>query len=167
MAARRAHTRESGLTIIEMLIVVTIVGLLAGLTYPSISSGLDSIRLRTTADSIASFLTQAMTRVERTQQPVELVILPAEGRLELHAPQPGFDKEFLLHDGIVVSRILPELPGEQPPGRFFVLMPGATFPGLGMELTNKRGQRRLVHIDPLAGVPLVEIPPEPGEERPK
>jgi len=101
MPARRAHSHESGLTIIEMLIVVTIVGLLAGLTYPSISSGLDSIRLRTTADSVASFLTQAMTRVERTQLPVELVILPAEGRLEMHGLRPGFDGRFIdVVDGV-------------------------------------------------------------------
>jgi hypothetical protein len=39
-----------------------------------------------------------------------------------------------------------------------VLMPGATFPALRVELLNPRGQRRLVRIDPLAAVPVVEIP---------
>jgi len=32
------------------------------------------------------------------------------------------------------------------------------FPALQVELLNPRGQRRLVRIDPLAGVPVVEIP---------
>ena len=67
-------SRQRGVTLLEMLIVVTIVALLAALTYPGVTSGLESIRLRTAGDSVSSFLSAAMDRVERTQQPVEIVV---------------------------------------------------------------------------------------------
>lgn len=156
--ARRAR-RQRGVTMIEMLIVVVIVGLLAALTYPSIASGLDAIRLRTASDTTATFLTQAMTRVERSQQPVELVFHCGTGRMEMASVgMPHRMTEMPLPDGVTVSHVYPEPPGEPPQLVSVVLMPGATFPALRVELLNTRGQRRLVRIDPLAGVPVVEIP---------
>lgn len=156
--ARRAR-RERGVTMIEMLIVVVIVGLLAGLTYPSIASGLDAIRLRTASDTTATFLTQAMTRVERSQQPVELLFRRGTGRLLMAGVgMPQRPVEMLLPESVTVAHVHPEPPGEPPEMVSIVLMPGGTFPALRVELLNVRGQRRLVRIDPLAGVPVVETP---------
>lgn len=156
--ARRAR-RQSGVTMIEMLIVVVIVGLLAAVTYPSIASGLDAIRLRTASDTTATFLTQAMTRVERSQQPVEMLFQRGSRRLLMASVvMPHKPTEMLLPEGVTVTHIYPEPPGEPPELVSVVLMPGATFPALRVELVNPRGQRRLVRIDPLAGVPVVEVP---------
>ena len=66
--------------------------------------------------------------------------------------------EMLLPEGVTVTHVYPEPPGEPPEMVSVVLMPGATFPALRIELLNTRGQRRLVRIDPLAGVPVVELP---------
>lgn len=155
---RRAR-RQRGVTMIEMLIVVVIVGLLAALTYPSIASGLDAIRLRTASDTTATFLTQAMTRVERSQQPVEMLFQRGSGRMVMAGVMmPHRLTEMLLPEGVTVTHVYPEPPGEPPELVSVVLMPGATFPALRIELLNPRGQRRLVRIDPLAGVPVVEIP---------
>ena len=156
--ARRAR-RQSGVTMIEMLIVVVIVGLLAAVTYPSIASGLDAIRLRTASDTTATFLTQAMTRVERSQQPVEMLFQRGSRRLLMASVvMPHRPTGMLLPEGVTVTHIYPEPPGEPPELVSVVLMPGATFPALRVELVNPRGQRRLVRIDPLAGVPVVEVP---------
>jgi len=37
--------RSRGVTIVEMLIVVTIIGLIAGISFPAVTSGIDSLRL--------------------------------------------------------------------------------------------------------------------------
>jgi len=34
-----------GVTLLEMLIVVALIGLLAGITFPAVTSGIDSLRL--------------------------------------------------------------------------------------------------------------------------
>lgn len=159
MKRARRGRRQRGVTMIEMLIVVVIVGLLAALTYPNIASGLDAIRLRTASDETATFLTQAMTRVERSEQPVELLFHRGSARMEMASvTMPHRKSETVLPEGVTVTHVYPEPPGEVPEMVSVVLMPGATFPALRVELMNTRGQRRLVRIDPLAGVPVVEVP---------
>ncbi len=153
---RRAGQR--GLTILEMMIVVTVVALLAGLTFPSISSGLDSLKMRSATDSVAALLTDAITKAERTQQPVEITIFLGESRLSGRGVRPEVQREMRLPEGISVVRVLPPENGEPSPTRSVLLIPGATVPGFGIELANKRGLRRLVRIDPLAGVPVIESP---------
>jgi hypothetical protein len=40
--------------------------------------------------------------------------------------------------------------------RSFLLYPDGSVPRLGVELVNRRGVHRIVHVDPITGVPLVE-----------
>jgi len=35
-------------------------------------------------------------------------------------------------------------------------MPGATVPGIGIQIANRRGTRRIVRLDPMTGFPRVE-----------
>src|SRR5258708_6396905 len=46
----------SGVTLMEMMVVMAIIGLITAISAPSISAGLDSIRMATASDSIAAFL---------------------------------------------------------------------------------------------------------------
>jgi hypothetical protein len=41
--------------------------------------------------------------------------------------------------------------GEEP--RRFLLMPGGAPPSLDIDLSNSRGAHKLIHIDPITGVP--------------
>ena len=43
---------ERGVTLLEMLIVVALMGLIAGLSYPSVAAGLDTLRMRTASDQV-------------------------------------------------------------------------------------------------------------------
>src|SRR6516225_5000182 len=81
----RVHSRprNAGVTLIEMMVVVTIIAMLAGVSYPSVSSGIDSVRLRSATDSVATFLNAAVVRAERRQEPMELVISPKTNELDL------------------------------------------------------------------------------------
>src|SRR5690349_15359364 len=66
---RPAGSGSSGITLVEMLVVMTIIGLLVGLSYPSIAAGVDSVRLRSATDSVSTILNSAVTRAERRQEP--------------------------------------------------------------------------------------------------
>ena len=46
----------AGITLIEMIIVLAIVGMVIAIAFPSVTSGLDSVRLSSASDSIVSFL---------------------------------------------------------------------------------------------------------------
>jgi len=140
-------------------VVMAIIGLIVAVSTPAISAGLDSIRMASTSDSIAAFLNSAVDHSERRQQPVELVISTKPSRLAAYSNEPGYAPEFTLPDGIVIEAVLPlENPEEAAPEtvRRFILMPGATVPGIGIQFANRRGGRRIIRLDPMTGFPRVE-----------
>ena len=154
--ASRAAVR--GVTLIEMLVVMTIIGLIAGISIPSVAAGIDSVRVSTASQSIASFLNAALTHADRRQQPVELVILPKENRLAMYSNEPGFERELKMPDGIAIEAVLPKIDDstDMQEGRRVILLPGATAPGIGVQIANSHGARRLIHLDPMTGFPKIE-----------
>ena len=117
-----------------MLVVLTIIGLLAGISVPAASAGIDSVRLASATQSVAGFLNAAVDRAERREEPIELVVSPAQNLLTLISNDPAFTRELQLPDGIVLEAVLPALPEGSDPVRRFVLMPGATVPGIGIQI---------------------------------
>ncbi|MGD0872821.1 MAG: hypothetical protein ABSB88_25030 [Bryobacteraceae bacterium] len=148
---------QSGITLLEMLVVMCIVGLIIGVTMPSISAGLDSVRLATATTSVAGFLNAAVTRVERRRQPIEVVILPKENRIVLYSNEPGFTRDLTMPDGVTIESVLPaEMYGEADSERRILLLPGSTAPAIGVQLANRHGTRRIVRLDPMTGFPHVD-----------
>jgi prepilin-type N-terminal cleavage/methylation domain-containing protein len=147
-----------GVTLIELLIVMTIVALLAGLAYPSAVAGLDSLRLRSAASQMASFLNAAMDRAERRQQAVELRISPAEDALGARSADSSFAAVMSLPDSIAIAAIEPAMinaEGQNQPRRF-LLYPGGTLPRIAIELVTREGRKRRVTVDPVTGLPRSE-----------
>jgi type II secretory pathway pseudopilin PulG len=139
-----------------MLIVVAIVGLMVGVTFPSVSSGMDSVRMASATDSLASFLNAAVNRCARREQPMELIISPRDNLLTLYSNEPGFTRELRLPPGVAIEAVLPRNPDDPYGARRLILMPGATVPGIGIQIANQRGTRRIVRLDPMTGYPRVE-----------
>ncbi len=152
-------TSVAGVTLIEMLLVVTLIGLMVGISFPAISSGVDSLRLSSAADSTASFLNGALNRAERRQQVMEVTISKQRSKLTLRSTEAGFTRELEMPTGVSITGVLPDR-FEASGDRHVFLYPGGTVPRIGVELTNKRGTRRIVRVDPMTGVPEIEIPEE-------
>jgi len=154
-----AHSpaRQRGVTLIELVLVVAVVSLMAGITFPAISSGLESVRLSSASNSIVSFLNGALNRAERREQVMEVVISPNENRLWLYSAAPGFERELDMPEGVTIEAVLPELEPPRDGPRSFLLMPGGVPPRIGVQLRNRRGARRIVRVDPITGVPQIEV----------
>lgn len=140
---------QSGVTLIEMLVVVTIIAIIAGISFPALTAGLASIRLTSASGSAASFLIAALNRVERREQPAAILISPKASSIEVFTAASGEkpDRELRLPQGITIE-------GDET--RRFVLMPGGTVPRMTLILRNDKGARRSVQIDPTTGVPKVQ-----------
>jgi prepilin-type N-terminal cleavage/methylation domain-containing protein len=151
---------ERGITLIEMLVVMAVIALIAGLATPSISAGLDSLRLRSTSDAMIGFLNTALARADTRQQVVEIVISPAEGTLTATSADHGFNKRLEVVSPIRILSVQPELASDiedQNQPRRFLVYPGGAVPKIAIEIGNSRGRKRLVSIDPVTGVPLSAI----------
>jgi prepilin-type N-terminal cleavage/methylation domain-containing protein len=142
-----------GLTLIEMLVVLALISLIVGVSYPSVSRGLDGIRLRTAADDVASFLALAMNQVERTESPVAVRFLKAQGVLEMSGPGVPL-KTMKLADGISIEEVTPVVPGQPDEEKSVFLLPGGSFPRMTVELASRSGGRRSVAVDPVTGSAL-------------
>ena len=141
----------------EMVVVVAIIGLIAGISLPSITAGIDSVRLTTSTGLIASFLNGAVNRAERHERPVEVVISAKDSTLSMYSDEPGFVRELKLPDGIRIEAVLPEVPGPRDGGpQRLIFMPGGTVPGIGVQIVNRHSTRRIVRLDPMTGFPRVE-----------
>jgi prepilin-type N-terminal cleavage/methylation domain-containing protein len=153
---RAPRTRESGLTLIEILIVVALISLFAGLMFPSVSAGIESLRLRQASDGIAGFLNRGLNRVERNRVVVEVTVNKAENSLVMYSTEPGFSRRLELPDGVRILDVLPPVPQDPDAPRRFLLYPGGSPPRFGIEIENRRGARRIVRVDPVTGVPQIE-----------
>lgn len=145
-----------GVTLIEMLIVVALVGLLVGITFPAVSSGIDTLRLNSATDSVVGLFNEAVIRADRRQQVVELTISRTDRTLSLRSTEPGFERKVELPQGVSILSILPEPPRPEDGPRQFLLYPGGAVPRLGIEIVNERNVRRIVRLDPITGVPRIE-----------
>ena len=151
------RTNRRGITLVEMIVVVAIIALVVGLSFPAATAGLENVRIVAAGDSVATFLNGAVNRAERHQEPVELVIAQQDGVLTLHSNEPGFTRELKMPDGVSIESVLPEIEGaDGSEARRIIFMPGATVPGIAIQLTNRRNAHRRIRLDPMTGFPRVE-----------
>ena len=153
------HRRTAGVTLVEMLVVVAIIAIMVGISFPALSSGIDSLRLNQASNGISNFFSSALNRSSRRQIVVEVAISQSENALVMRSSEPGFERHLQLPDGVTIAEVLPPLvDGSAQPTRSFFLYPGGTVPQFGVRLTNYRHMERVVSVDPMTGVPRVEIP---------
>jgi prepilin-type N-terminal cleavage/methylation domain-containing protein len=153
-----AGCRSRGVTLLEMIVVVAIIGLIVGISFPSVSAGIDSVRMVSAADSVAAFLNAAVNRSQRREEPVAVVIDLRTAHLSAYSNDASFSRELTLPEGIGIEAVLTGQQGEttDEPQRRIILMPGGAVPGIGIQLLGKRGARRIVRLDPMTGYPRVE-----------
>jgi type IV fimbrial biogenesis protein FimT len=144
----------AGVTLIEMLVVMAVIGIVVSISIPSVSAGLDSVRLASTGDAIASFLNAAVTHAERSEQPVIVMISLSGGTISADG-SGGFERRFQVPQGITMDKVLPEGGGSEGDDRQVLIVPGGTAPAIGVEYSNRHGGRRRVELDPMTGFPRV------------
>jgi prepilin-type N-terminal cleavage/methylation domain-containing protein len=151
---------QRGVTLLEALIVVALIGMIAGLSYPSVSSGLDTLRLRSTSDSMVSFLNIALEHADRRQRVVEVIVSPHENLLLSHTADLSFTNRLEIPAQLRIVSVQPPLPagGDPEEARHFLLYPGGSVPRIAIEISTLQGRRRLVSVDPVTGSPRSEVP---------
>ena len=152
-AARVDKRAQRGITLIEMLIVMTIIALVVGVSYPSAAGGVEALRLRSVSDSVVSFLNTAIDRASRRQQVIEVWISPQENVLIARSPDLAFSRRLEIPDSFRITTVLPPAEVNPREPRRFLMYPGGTAPRIGVEIANSAGRKWMVSIDPFTGLP--------------
>jgi type II secretory pathway pseudopilin PulG len=139
-----------------MMIVVGLIALISGITYPAFTSGIDTLRLNQAASGVAGFFNEALNRAERRGQAVAITIIQAQNTLVMQSAEPGFERKYELPRGVSIVKILPESAIADDGTRQFLLYPGGAVPQAGIEIANSRHALRVVRVDAITGVPVVE-----------
>jgi len=127
-----------------MMIVVMLVSLMVGITFPAVTSGLDSLRLNSAADAVAGAFNMALNRADRRQTAVEVLIDGPRNRILLASAEPGFQRAVDLPDGVRILTILPEQPLVENTVRQFLVLPGDV---RGDPVQAGQAQRNRVPVD--------------------
>ncbi len=151
---RCAGAFQDGVTLIELALVMTIIALLAALTMPTASAGLDSLRLRTAAERVVSLLNTALDRADRVQQVIEIRVSPEDNAISARSSDMSLNRTLSIPAPVHITSAGLELPnGTAPPDgqRRFLLYPGGTPPRISIELETAEGRKRRIWVDPLTG----------------
>lgn len=143
------------MTLLETLVVVSLISVMLAVVYPSLSAGLDAVQLSTSADTVASFLNSSLTRADRSNQVVEITISRRQNALIARSNNVANTRRLDLPSNVRITAILPAA-GDNEEQRRFYLQPGGAVPRVGVELKNTRGGRRVVRLDPITGAPELE-----------
>jgi len=152
------YRRSAGVTLLEMMVVVSLIALMVGITFPSITAGMDSLRLRSAAGEVVSMFNSALTRADRLQDAVELNISLQRGFIASRAVRTNVTRQIDLPNGIHIAHVYPEDSrwtldeSGSPVDRHFIVYPNGAVPRIVIDLNNERGAHRIVMLDPITGV---------------
>jgi type II secretory pathway pseudopilin PulG len=154
-----AHPASSaGVTLLEMLVVVSLIALMVGISFPSITAGMESLRLRSAAGEVVSMFNSALTRADRLQDAVELNISLQRRFIASRAIRANVVRRIDLPEGIQIAHVYPEDlrwavdESGAPVDRHFIVYPNGAVPRIVIDLANERGAHRIVMLDPITGV---------------
>ena len=136
---------ESGITLIELLVVVAIISLMVSISYPTLTRGLDGVRLKTSVGQAGAFFSRVRQAADRRQQPVQLTVDPKQNRLTALAVDGGWDDELAFENRIRVA--FPAQPSS------LILYPGHPAPRFRLLLANESGGRDGLQVNVFTGVP--------------
>jgi prepilin-type N-terminal cleavage/methylation domain-containing protein len=140
--------KRAGVTLLEMLIVVTIVATIVSVSFPALTAGLAGIRLSSASGTVASFLTSTMNNVDRREQAAAILVEPKANVIEVFTAASGekASETLKLPRGVAIE-------GDE--NRRFLLFPGGAFPRISISLKNEKGARKSIEIDPVTAVPKI------------
>jgi prepilin-type N-terminal cleavage/methylation domain-containing protein len=157
MSQARAAAHCRGITLLELMVALALTGLVLAISFPSFMGGLDGVRVQATARRVGAFINAAHARVEREQEPVEILVDLKSNRLSALSARGDWQRDLALEAGVQLTGVLPAPPADAPPDDpvRFVILPGVPGPRLQVQLTGRAGHTATVEMDPISGVPEI------------
>jgi prepilin-type N-terminal cleavage/methylation domain-containing protein len=154
----------AGFTLVELLVVITIVGTLAMLAAPRVGNSLINLQLKTSARALAASLRYAGSRAATEKIMYQAVIDKGEGILTVRPLYPvmaedenaeelshsgrSLKKEYALPEGIQFHEVKTRKGRHDPAEPYFIyFLENGTSTGGEISLVNTRGKSCIVRVD--------------------
>ena len=147
-----------GFTLVEILLVMTIIGVVISLALPSIGPGLNTLQLQTTARQVAAALRQTRYKAIREQKPYWLTFDLEFNRLDLLDEGGQYHRSFEFPEGVYLKKVtrLREKTEEEKTKYGFSFLPNGMSPSFEVLLSNRRGREMKVVNDAWTRSPTIE-----------
>jgi len=145
-----AAQRARGVTLLELMVVITLIAVAGGLVFPSVSAGLDRLRLKSAAERLAATLRYAREHALHRQTVCQVTVDPERRVVEFEelGGDGGRRRSWELPPEIAVR-------AERP--RALLFSPDGGVPRLHLELVGARGRTATIEFDFLTALPQVRI----------
>lgn len=147
------QTGAAGITLLELLVAMAIAGMIMAISFPSVTAGLDGVRLQATARRVAAFVNVARGRADREQLPVEIQIDLSRNRISAVTANGQWERSLEIEEGVRLAAVWPEAESRT---RRFIVIPGVPAPRFRLQLDSSRERSLTVALDPLTGTPQIE-----------
>jgi len=137
---------QSGITLVELLIVMVLIAVLTAVAAPSVGSGVETVRLRSSAERIAATFRTAHERAIRTHHYMEVSIDPKSNDVELRDLESGTLSAWEIPNTVTVKA------GQR---LAFLLYPDGGAQAMQVTLENVRGRQTEITMDPFTLLPAV------------
>ena len=107
-AGRRCYVRQSGVTLLELLVVMALASVLLAVVVPSVGAGLRTLELRSAAQRLAASARYARNQAVHRQRFYELEIDAEAGTVTVTDFAGESQRSFELPGSVRVESILPE-----------------------------------------------------------
>ena len=137
---------QSGITLMELLVVMTLIAVLTAVAAPSVGSGVETVRLRSASERLAATFRTAHERAMRTHHYQEVSVDPQSRAVELRDLESGSVASWDIPAAVVVK-------AEQRVA--FLVYPDGGTAAMRVTLENARGRQTEIVMDPFTLVPAV------------
>lgn len=135
---------ERGFTLVELVLVLALIAVVAGLTLPAIGRGVDALEIRAEAAAFSAFLRYAREQAITRREPQEVSVNPNAHLLTLRTAGAEARASRRLSPRIAIS-------AESPAGLSITFSPRGLSSGGSWRLVGRDGRAYRVQVDPLTG----------------
>lgn len=138
-------TRQRGFTLVELILVLFIMALVAGVALPAVGRGLDTLQLRAEVATFSGFLRYAREQAITRRESRQVTIDPDAHRLTLSLPGAEAPRAS--------RRLSPRITVQaaSPTGLAITFSPRGVSSGGSFRLVSPDGRAYRVSVDPLTG----------------
>lgn len=143
------RNKAGGITLVEVLVVLVIISIMGALVFPRVTAGLDTLRLKSTADRLANTIRGARERALRRQTVCQVTVDAARRIVEVEdLRDPRYRRTWDIPDEVTVRQERPAV---------FLFGPDGSGPEVRLALANQRGRTASIGFELLTALPRVEV----------